>query len=253
MSNPSLKMVACLAVRNTGLRLYGKPMQNLNIEAGLSILEHLVKSLAQLDDLDDCVLCISEGTENRGFVEFAEANNIQYVVGDEDDVLERLILGCEKVGADVVFRITSESPFPDLNAVGAAYARFQEESLDALFLDDTIDGCGFEIIRYDALKKSHVDGEDRHRSEMCSLYIRENRDKFSVELMNPEAELQRKDLRLTVDYPEDLIVCRAVYEEFKEELPFVDLKKVVRFLDTREDLKTLIAPFTEEGYRTMYL
>lgn len=43
-----------------------------------------------------------------------------------------------------------------------------------------IDGCGYEIISLSALKLSHKNGKKKHRSELCSLYIRENKKSLFV-------------------------------------------------------------------------
>ena len=52
-----------------------------------------------------------------------------------------------------------------------------------------------------------------------AMYIiyKENLDKFNVIKVKADKvkELDRKDLRLTVDNPEDLIVCRELYKQFK--------------------------------------
>ena len=59
-------------------------------------------------------------------------------------------------------------------------------------------------------------------------------------------ELIRKDIRLTVDYPEDLILRRAVYQEFlKDNILSLSLNHIdiVKFLDKRKDLLKLIHPF----------
>ena len=56
-----------------------------------------------------------------------------------------------------------------------------------------------------------------------------------------------------MDYPEDLIVCRAVYERLKEKAPMIPLIDAIQFLDNNESLKKLVAPFCEDGYSTMYL
>ena len=39
---------------------------------------------------------------------------------------------------------------------------------------------GFEIFTKASLKKSHKNGNHRHRSELCDLYIRENIKDFRV-------------------------------------------------------------------------
>jgi spore coat polysaccharide biosynthesis protein SpsF len=69
---------------------------------------------------------------------------------------------------------------------------------------------------------------------------------------NPPKHLIRRDLRLTVDNPEDLIVCRAVYNKFKDLAPLIPINEVVGFLDNNPNLIELTAPFTQSGYALMY-
>ena len=57
---------------------------------------------------------------------------------------------------------------------------------------------------------------------------------------------------LTVDYPEDLVVCRKVYEHFKDFSPNIPLMEVVKFLDKNKQLLKLTSPFCEQGYKNMY-
>lgn len=249
----SRRIVVALACRNNGSRLYGKPLQNLDVEKGITILDNILACLDSFEVIDEVVLAISEGDDNQIFKQVAEEKGLRYVVGDEKDVLGRLIMAGDLGEATDIFRMTSESPFPFYQWIEKIISHHIESDADATFLDDIIDGCGYEMISLDALKKSHTDGEDRHRSELCTLYIRENPDTFKINKFTDLEELNRKDLRLTVDNPEDLIVCRAVYNKFKKDAPRIDLYKTVAFLDENPKLKELIAPFTELGYLSMYL
>ncbi len=245
------KLVAAIACRNNGSRLYGKPLQNLDIVNQVTILDNIIACLNSLKIIDEIVLGISIGSDNLVFEEYAISNKIPYIFGDEKDVLSRLISCGDMSSATDIFRVTSESPFLYFDEIKNCWNRYNEENLDALFMDEIIDGCGFEIISLKALKKSHTLGGTRHRSELCSLYIRENINDFKVEKIHPPEALIRKDLRLTVDNPEDLVVCRAVYQNFKQYAPQVPLLEVVHFLDMHPNLKELISTFTETGYATM--
>ena len=247
------RLVVALACRNQGSRLYGKPLQNLDIENGITILDNIVACLQQVSAIDSIVLGIADGIANDVFVEYADANDIGYIRGSEEDVLERLIQCGNFGGATDILRTTSESPFPYFDFIDSAWEQHVKQGNDGTFLDNVIDGCGFEMLTLDALKKSHAEGEDRHRSELCTLYIRENKDRFKIEYIDPPIKLSRKDIRLTVDYPEDLVVCRAVYEHFKSFEPNIPLLDVVDFLDRNPQLLSLTSPFCEEGYKTMYL
>ena len=112
------KLIVALACRNTGSRLYGKPLQNLDIEKGISILDNIINCLKQIQAIDDIVLGIAEGAQNDVFVEYANAHNIGHIRGDEDDVLSRLIQCGDFGSATDIFRSTSESPFPYFDFVG---------------------------------------------------------------------------------------------------------------------------------------
>lgn len=245
-------LVAAIACRNQGSRLYGKPIQNLDVDKGIRIIDNIVDCLKSIPCIDEIILGISEGIENEVFKYIAEQKGLRYVVGDQIDVLSRLIK-CGQLGnASDIFRVTSESPFLCFDFVEELWDRHKEEGADATFFDDVIDGCGFELIGLRALEESHAKGDNRHRSELCTLYIREHHQSFKIIRPKIPEELNRKDLRLTVDNPEDLAVCRIVYGAFKERAPKIPVVEIIEFLDKNPKLKELVAHFTETGYETMY-
>lgn len=247
------RLVAAIACRNQGARLYGKPIQNLDVENGVRILDNIIGCLKTLSVIDEIVLGISEGIDNLVFVEIAKELNLRYVIGDQIDVLGRLV-ACGQLGnATDIFRVTSESPFLYFEPVNELWQQHISGNYDATFMDDIIDGCGFEIISLKALQTSHRFGESKHRSELCTLYIREHKQDFKICISDSPTELVRRDLRLTVDNPEDLALCRIVYTKFKNSAPRIKIKEIVQFLDNNPDLIKLIAPYTEAGYKTMYV
>ncbi|MCP4613880.1 MAG: acylneuraminate cytidylyltransferase [Planctomycetes bacterium] len=247
------KLVLALACRNQGTRLYGKPFQNLDIKEDSCVLEYMINMVTTIPAVDEIVLGISQGVHNLSFVEFCERNNLSYIIGDEEDVLSRLIQCGEKGQATDVFRLTSESPFTYFDAVKDAWAEHVRGDYDFTCLDWVPDGCGFEIIKIETLKYAHTRGSQKHRSEFCSLYIRENKGKFKIQHVDAPPEIKRSDIRLTIDYPEDLILCRAVYSHFKDKAPRIPVGEIIKFLDANPDLKKPVEQFVEEGLETMNL
>ncbi|MBU3597325.1 cytidylyltransferase domain-containing protein [Polynucleobacter bastaniensis] len=245
------KLVATLACRNQGTRLYGKPLQNLDIKNKLTILEHQINLIKTIPSIEDIVLGISEGSDNSCYYDYAKKNKIKYITGSEEDVLKRLILCLEEVGGTDAFRITTESPFICYEPIEEAWERHKNRELDFSYLDNVPDGCGFEIIALDTLKISHFNGQAKHRSELCSLYIREHKADFKTEYIDVPDSIRRLDIRLTVDYPEDLIVCRSVYQKFSNLAPKIPLQSIIEYLDLNPYLKDLVEPFIDEGLKTM--
>src|SRR5689334_10045766 len=106
-----MKVVATLACRVQSKRLYAKPLQFIDIDGEVTILEYLVGFLKSCRGIDAIVLAISEGEENAPFFQLAKKMNVPFIIGSEEDVQERLILAAQKGKGDIVYRITTECPF----------------------------------------------------------------------------------------------------------------------------------------------
>lgn len=247
------KIIVSLACRVDGSRLFGKPLQNLDINKNRNILDIIIGQLLTCFKKKNIILAISKKKNNRCFIEYAKKNNINFILGDEEDVLNRLILSCKKLNGTDIFRITTESPFIYMNNLKKIIKSHIENNFDLTALDNVPDGTGYEIIKLKALIYSWKNGKNRHRSELCSLYIRENKEKFKIQKIKVPNYLARTDLRLTVDYPEDLILCRIVFSNFKKDYPKFKLKNIIKFLDKNHRLKKLVNMHVDEGMKTMYL
>jgi spore coat polysaccharide biosynthesis protein SpsF len=160
-------------------------------------------------------------------------------------VLSRLI-ACGRLGnASDVFRVTTECPFFDYDRLAQAWSTHCSGGFDITVLDHVPEGAGFEIYRQEALERSHREGQESDRSEFCSNFARFSQRLFKIQLLKPDPECRRLDLRLTVDYPEDLILCRAVYKAFEREAPRIPLPKIIKFLDARPELKALVQGYVD--------
>lgn len=244
------RLVAALACRAGGSRLYGKPLQMLDLDRQVTVLDHMIDWIETEPTIQQIVLGVSEGAENEPFHELARRRGLTSITGDQEDVLARLIQCGDAGEATDVFRTTTESPFTYFEAIAAAWEQHRASGNDVTNLSALPDGSGFEMITMETLRRSHREGEPRHRSELCTLFVREHRDEFQVDVILPPRELRRPELRLTIDYPEDLVLCRRIAEHFRDLAPRIPLARIVEFLDARPDLTALVAPFvmTEPWY-----
>ena len=235
------KLVAALACRAGGSRLYGKPLQPL--VPGKTVLDQILDTIDALSDIETAVLGISEGVENLIFVDIAKQRGIPYILGDERDVLQRLV-DCGRVaGATDVFRVTTECPFLWTEPFEQAWYEHVNNNHDITVTDGLPEGAIFEIYTQEALEQSHAQGDKRHRSEMCSLYARENAADFRLKVILPTPDVDQPDIRLTVDNAEDLVLCREIYKNFEDQAPLIPLAEIIRFLDERPAIKELAEPY----------
>ncbi|MSQ69839.1 MAG: acylneuraminate cytidylyltransferase [Betaproteobacteria bacterium] len=235
------RLVAALACRNTGSRLYGKPLQKINDTD--TILDQIINALKRVPEIDEIVLGISEGNANLPFVDVAHAHDVSYIFGDPEDVLWRLVQ-CGRAGAATdVFRVTTECPWCAYEMIPRLWQHHVAHENDITVCDRLPEGLHFEIYSLEALENAHRRGAARDRSEFCSNYPRTHPDEFKASVFVPTTGQTRMDLRVTVDYPEDLVLAREIARGCAPKMPLVPLQDIVAFLDSRADLRALVAPY----------
>lgn len=210
---------------------------------GVTVIDQIIVAIKRFPIINEIVLGISEGNANASFLDVAQKHGIGYIYGDPEDVLMRLVQ-CGKIGrATDVFRVTTECPWFDYDMLEPLWKRHVEHGNDITATDRLPEGLNFEIYTQESLERSHKRGSSVDRSEFCSNYPRKHPHEFKIEVVLPPQERQRMDLRVAVDCPEDLIVCREITKANHASMTLISSKQIVEFLDARPDLRNLVAPF----------
>ena len=207
--------MAVLVCRNNGTRLYAKPLQLIDVQNRVRIIDLIIQNLKKLSIIEEIVLGVAEGVENLIYKQIAESHGISYILGSEHLVSERYLLAAKHAKADHIFRVTTECPFVWWEGLEDAYSRHLEEQYDATLVWNIVDGTEFEIYSIDTIEKINSEALFDEK-EHLSLYLRNNPSRFKINRILPPEELIREDVRLTVDNPEDLIFCREIYKILKE-------------------------------------
>lgn len=227
----SKSIVAVLPCRAYSTRLFAKPLQ---LVGDYSILELLIKQLKKSKEINDIVLAIAKTPGHDLFVDFAKKHELKFVIGDELDVLGRLILGAKKTHADVVFRITSENPYMYWEGIDNLIQNHISGNFDLSFYKNLPIGASYELINLESLKIAHKFGNTKHKSEYSTLYFYENLNKFLINSVLPKKSLQFPKIRLTVDTPEDLIVARIIHTSLGKKTNPIKLEKIINFLNSNK-------------------
>ncbi len=234
------KVVCVVSARMRSSRCPGKAIAPL---AGRPLLEHLLKRLLSVEELDGVVLATSASPENQVLVELGERVGVGVFAGDEEDVLGRYVEVADRWQADAVVRVTGDNPLTDLSLVRSLASLHQEQDADYTFVpgDALLMGILPEVISRSALTVSHRDGEDRHRSELVNLYIKENPERFRVVKAELPEPLYRPAYRLTVDEAEDLKLMEAIFDRLYRPGEVLDTAEAIRLLDKEPRLAAINA------------
>ena len=230
------RIAAVIACRLYSTRLFGKPLQSLG---RFTVLNFCINQIKKAKLVDEIVLAISNDVGKQVFIKFAKENGLKFVIGDEIDVLKRIIVSARHVNADIILRASSEDPFVHGADIDPLIRKHIAGNYDLSYLGGLPLGAGIQVINLEALERSHRLGSKRHRSELCTLYINENPDKFQIFRLESEKYLNRPELRLTVDTPQDLSVARLIYENLGKEDKPISLKKIIKFLDKNPKIKKI--------------
>ncbi len=230
------KIAAVLPCRIESTRLLAKPLQRVGNKP---ILELLISQLKTSKLINDVVLAISKNTGSDLFVKFAKETNTKFVLGDEEDVVGRLLSGLKLVKANILVRITSENPFIYWEGIDGIISKHLEEKNDLTFHGNLPLGSGLEIINRKSLEQIHEKGSKKHNGELSTLYIYEHPKKFKISRMNLEKSLSKPKIRLTVDTPQDLWLARIIYEKLGNDGKPIPLKKIINFLESNPKIKAI--------------
>ena len=111
------KIAALIIVRLNSSRLKNKALKKINNFISIQIL---IKRLKKLENISKIVLTTSAHKKLPELKKIAKKENINFFVGSEENVLDRIIKCAEKFKLDRIIRITGDDIFRDIKKLDQA-------------------------------------------------------------------------------------------------------------------------------------
>jgi spore coat polysaccharide biosynthesis protein SpsF len=229
-----------VSARMASSRAPGKALAPLH---GRPLLEVLLARMAAAQGTDGVVLATSTQPENDALVAVADRLGVPVFRGDEEDVLGRHLECARRFRAEHVVRVTGDNPLTDVETLERLVARHRLEHADYTYVpgDALLMGILCEVIATRALEWSWTRGEARHRSELVTLYIKENPSAFRIATAELPEGLYRPEYRLTVDEPEDVRLMQEIFDRLDRPGHVVSTREAIALLDREPQLAALNA------------
>lgn len=200
--------VIILQARMASRRLPGKALALLGVR---SILAHCLERL-RLGSAAPVLLATTRNHEDDRLEAEAARMGVAVFRGPDRDVLGRFVLAAWSVGARLVVRATADNPAVDIDAPSRVLSLIRSSGADHVSERGLPGGAAVEAVSFDALCRAERQANAAEDREHVTTLIRRDLKRFRPMEVDGPSELQRSDLRLTIDTEDDLRFMKRLSE-----------------------------------------
>ncbi len=232
----NLKVITVIQARTGSSRLPQKVLMSI---CGKPLLSRMIERVQRSELCGQIVIATSTEKEDDAIEELCTKYKLDLYRGSLNDLLDRHYQTGKKYNADAVVKIPSDCPLIDPHVIDKVIKNFVDNYPDYDFVSNLHpasfpDGNDVEIMKMGALEKAHKEAERQLEREHTTPYIWENPDKFMINNILWETNQDFSSThRWTIDYEEDYIFIRSVYEELYPQKPHFSLYDILNLLEEK--------------------
>lgn len=235
------RTVATIEARMTSTRLPGKVLMEA---VGKPMLELMIERLRRVPSLDGIVVATTTNAADAPVAALAERLGVGVWRGSENDVLSRVLDAAIRHTIDVIVETTGDCPLIDPAAVEDCIRVYREAKVD--YVSNVLErsypvGMDTQVfatsILADVARRTYDPADHEH----VSLYIYRHPEIYSLRNVPAPPALERPNLALTLDTPEDYALIKAVFEALYPNNPAFTLADVLTHLDHQPEIAQINA------------
>ena len=239
-------MNGCIIQARTGSTRFPNKILN-NIDNEHTVLEFLIKQLKNSKKIDKIVIATTCSNNEKKIIELCKNLNLDFFQGDESDLVDRYYRCAKKFNFKNIIRITSDCPLVDPNLVDEGIDRFVDEKCD--YLTNSTGkfphGVDFSIFTFSVLEKTWKNARLLSEKEHVIPYMEKKENNFKTIFIKNESDQSK--FRITLDWPEDLVLLRILVSKIKSR-PILVNDVTVYLENNLELLKINGGHLKQEGY-----
>ena len=236
MKKNKIKYGAILEARMGSSRLPGKTLKDVY---GEPLIKRVIDRIKCSGKLNKVVLATTNNSKDDILAEYARGINTDVFRGSEDNVLERVVLAAEEYSIEHIVELHGDNPFLDPEIIDVAIEHYELKNCD--YISNTIEksfpmGLRVQVFPTILLREIYDTIDDPAVNEHVSLYFFENPDIYHIENLAAPSEINRPDIRLTVDTKEDFKFVSKIYSKIINNNLYPNFKTidVLKIIDQEE-------------------
>ena len=218
------KIAVFIPVRLGSSRLPKKPLIKIK---GKTLIEHLIDRAKAAKLPNIVVLCTTTKPEDRVFVDLAKKNGAEYFRGSEHDILKRFLDAATELEVDFIVNVDGDDVFCDPGLMDKTVQCYLETGASFIKWNDLPLGATPIGLQVEALRKVCEIKDTLNTETGWGAYFTDT-GLFRVKYLEPEDEnLKKPEIRITLDYPEDLELVKKVYDKLYEPGKVITLREIL--------------------------
>lgn len=227
-----MKKAIFITVRTSSTRLQKKCLLKIQ---GLTTIQHLIRRVKKSNLADVIILCTTILKEDDILCEIAKKENINYFRGSVIDKLERWNNAAQEFFIDFFVTADGDDLFCEPELIDLAFTQYVKSKPD--FIEGKNIPCGSFTygINTTALKRV-CEIKNTADTEMMWTYFKDTNLFNCEELKNIPDYYKRPEIRMTLDYPEDLEFFTIVINSLSQHKEYFNLRDIISYLDEHPEV-----------------
>lgn len=196
----------------------------------VSSIERCLLNCLAIPEVDHVVLATSHLPEDDPLEKFTMDGRVKILRGDPDNVAERMLQAAALTNANIIIRITGDSPAVSPEIISYLIQQHLKSGADFTQAKTSPMGVAGDIITVEALRRLVNHPKQLTHTEYLSFYFINNPSLFSINNVELPKEFVYPVWRLTLDEPKDLEMFEVLYKNLdvkREPLFFYQLKEYI--------------------------
>jgi len=229
-----MRLLIIVQARMSSVRLPGKVLLPV---AGKPLLERMVERLRATSGHWPILVATTRSPEDLPIRRLCEHLDVDVFSGHPSDLLDRHYRAAKSRKADVVVKIPSDCPLIDPAIIDRVVNFFLEHQSDFDYVSNLHpptypDGNDVEVMTVHALEEAWKEATKPFEREHTTPYIWERPEQFRIGNVSWQSGMNYSMVhRWTIDYPEDYLLIKAVFERlYKIDRPVFRLMEIIDLL-----------------------
>ncbi len=212
-----------IPVRLASTRFPKKSMKKI---AGKPIIKYLIERLQNAHEIRNIIVCTTNQKSDDPLVEYLKNEKIMYFRGNEKDILVRFLDAANQYNTDFIVSVDGDDIYTDPIYVDKIVDEYKKSKSDFIGSNGFPHGFVPVGIKKEALEKICElkvtdDTETGYRDFFTKTKL------FNCTYIQPSENVKfSKDIRLTLDYQEDLDLAVEIFKILGNNFQFKDIVKI---------------------------